>query len=1609
MKLVVPLLAWAIALGLRQDAVAGTVLADNFSTSTLNSSSPAAPTSGSAAYQLFSSKTWSPAPSIAANDLKFGIVATTGGHVEAQGLFSATPIALTNAADYLELTVTFLNSSGLFTQGGHVGFGLYNSGGTAPIAGGMNATATTSTTTNGGAQGWQGYVAQIAYTGGNHRIATRPAQTITTANNQDLVTDGSGSQSYVNDVQLAGIASTFSQPAGSQLTESLRFTLSATGTLQIDSRLYLGAGTNGTLLVSLSASASGANFLTNSFDALALGWRATANTAGATLMDVQSITVATSLPIGGPSDTVAGLYFQQQPTDGSVGIPLAPAVSVVATNASGTPVTNAPVAISLAAGTGSLNGTLSQVTGDSGLATFADLSLSAAGTKQLQAVSGTNTILSATFTITGAPPVVTAVSPANNATGLCVDTLLRIAFDKPVLLQKSGSIRIYDTLAPAIPVDSIDLGANVDNPPAGGSTWNTAINVQPRMIGGETFTNHPVIVSGTTATIFPHAGVLTANRTYYVLMDSGVFTDTQGNVFPGISATNIWRFTTKATGPASSTNLVVAADGTGDFCTVQGALDYIPSGNTTPRLINIRNGTYTEIVNVNNRHNLTFRGQSRSNAVIAYDNNSAMNGSTHYRMAFKVNANDIALDTLTITNSTPDGGSQAEALMVETDKKRLVAWNVNLCSYQDTILLNTSGTQCYFQDCLIQGDTDFIWGGGNAFFTNCEIKSLFGGYLTQSRTTATSNGMSFVKCRLTKNGSITATLGRSLSNPDGNVAFINCLIDSHITGWTDANLRYWEFGNSNLAATAAVTYNGTQLAPTSPELTNARSAILWLNGWSPALLPTIQSHPASQAVPAGQPAVFSVNATGIPGPSYQWRKNGANISNATNATYSISSALPADAATYSVVVSTPAGSVLSSNATLTVNIPQALAFPGAEGAGAATTGGRGGDVYYVTTLADTGAGSFRNGISGAPASGRTICFKVSGNIVLNSTMTINEPNITVAGQTAPGDGICFQNYSLNIAANNVIVRHLRTRLGTNALQEADAMWINSGTNIIVDHLSASWSVDETLSASTDISSLTVQNCLITESLNNSIHVKGAHGYGGIISSSFDTTYSYLRNLYAHNNSRNPRIGSDSQAGTLRLDFRNNVIYNYGGRAGYTGGATESCEVNYVGNYCLKGPSGTYDYILEGGALTTHVYQNGNYIDLNENGLVDGANTGWAMFSGTYTQTNSPFPVPAATTETAPAAYQRVVALAGAMPWRRDANDQRIARTVRQHYGSIVDFVGSPSQPTEYITNGSVVGVRGWPALVSDSAPTDTDNDGMPDYWELATGLNPGLASDRNNTNVLTGYTRLEEYLNWLADAHALCDRNGSVDVSLRAATGGATNLTYSVANASNGTVSLLADGYTARFAAAANTNGVAGFTFTATDPAAAASFGPVSYGVLITTTNAPVSNTPPVLAAISNRTVIAGNVLSFTCSVTDTDTPPQTFLFSLQNGPAGATLNTNTGSFSWRPTIAQGGTTNTMSITVSDNGSPVMSATQPFGIAVLRPAQPLVAPGSSGSLPPVLTVSGDSGPDYTVQASTNLIHWLCVFTTNPAVLPFSWTDPDAAAFGSRFYRVVLGP
>jgi len=256
--------------------------------------------------------------------------------------------------------------------------------------------------------------------------------------------------------------------------------------------------------------------------------------------------------------------------------------------------------------------------------------------------------------------------------------------------------------------------------------------------------------------------------------------------------------------------------------------------------------------------------------------------------------------------------------------RRFILFNADLDSFQDTLLVNATGDQAYFRDNHIQGDTDFIWGSGTAFFTNCDLETLTSGNaanyqnITQPRTVAGTNGLSFVNCTLTRRtNSIYGGLGRSLGFADGNAAYINCLIDAHIVGWQDPQARYWEFGNSNLSATMPTNFNGTQLAATDPNLTNAETANLWLYGWQPALAPNIIGQPANASVSAGQSANFIVTAIGIPDPTYQWYLNGQPLIGATGTNYMIASAVRTNAGNYVVVVSNASGSVTSLVATLT--------------------------------------------------------------------------------------------------------------------------------------------------------------------------------------------------------------------------------------------------------------------------------------------------------------------------------------------------------------------------------------------------------------------------------------------------------------------------------------------------------------------------------------------------------------------------------------------------------------------------------------------------------------------------------------------------------------------
>jgi len=510
----------------------------------------------------------------------------------------------------------------------------------------------------------------------------------------------------------------------------------------------------------------------------------------------------------------------------------------------------------------------------------------------------------------------TSLTPANGATNVCYDTPLYLTFDQPPTLRTSGTIRIFNVNNSTTPVDTIDLSQCVT------INTNYAANVQPYNISGQTFTNFPVIITGTRAAIYPHQGLLASNQTYYVTVDDGTFTDSAGAFFAGISATNAWQFATKVGGPLNATNLVVAQDGSGDFVTVQGAVNSVPSGSTTPTIINIRNGTYTEIVNVNARHNLDFRGQSRSGAIIGYPNNGWLNNNTALRPAFALNGNNCTLETLTVTNMTPKGGSQAEAIDVEGT--RAILYNLNLASYQDTFLVHWSGNLVYLQDSLVQGDTDFNWGYGTVYYTNCEMRCLTaGGRVTQPRSPYTTNGFGFINCRITKgySGSSAFSLGRSIGNPStpSAVLFATSLMDDVVTGYdSDAGTNFFDYACSNLTATAAKTLaNSTHLTSSDPRVTAIQSAAAWLYGWQPALAPNIISQPAGQSVSHGQTASFTVSATGIPAPAYQWFQNGSPITGATGATFTIANVVRTNGGNYSVVASNSSGSITSYIAALT--------------------------------------------------------------------------------------------------------------------------------------------------------------------------------------------------------------------------------------------------------------------------------------------------------------------------------------------------------------------------------------------------------------------------------------------------------------------------------------------------------------------------------------------------------------------------------------------------------------------------------------------------------------------------------------------------------------------
>ena len=435
--------------------------------------------------------------------------------------------------------------------------------------------------------------------------------------------------------------------------------------------------------------------------------------------------------------------------------------------------------------------------------------------------------------------------------------------------------------------------------------------------------------------------------------------------------------------------------------------------------------------------------------------------------------------------------------------------------------------------------------------------------------------------------------------------------------------------------------------------------------------------------------------------------------------------------------------------------PGVPAFPGAEGAGASTPGGRGGRVHVVTSLADAGPGTFREAVE---ADGpRTVVFGVAGLITLESPVEIDHPFLTIAGQTAPGDGVCVRGQSVHINTHDVVVRYMRFRRGSLKGRD-DSLGGNPTKDVIVDHVSASWGLDENLSLyryikyvdgvmhKMPLENVTIQWSISSEALNPNNHAFGGT-WGG-------KPCSFHHNLFACNTGRNPSIGMNGL-----FDFRNNVLFNWAHRT--VDGGDGSSRVNLVNNYFKAGPATKDEALrrrickLQGRWIKDDFpgcglwYVEGNHVE----GYPEISKDNWA--GGVYyaeaevvnrtivpkateseVRVREPFAAPAVNTEPAEVAYRRVLDEAGASLPRRDAVDERVLLSVRTGKTTVGDgIIDSPAE------------VGGWPEYRAGRPAEDRDRDGMPDAWERSHGLNPADPSDSRSDADRDGYTAIEEFLN----------------------------------------------------------------------------------------------------------------------------------------------------------------------------------------------------------------------------------------------------------------------
>ena len=457
-------------------------------------------------------------------------------------------------------------------------------------------------------------------------------------------------------------------------------------------------------------------------------------------------------------------------------------------------------------------------------------------------------------TATAALPVslkVIQISPANGAANACTDTPLHVLFSAPPALAKSGAIQFLD-----------DTGAVIDSIDASAPTRRKSIGGLPN------FNDCPILLDGNEATIAFNNNLLAYGKTYHIKITGSPFTDPQGHP---IDLPADWHFTTRPQPPAlpadAPRRITISADGSSDFATLQGALDSIPENNTTPTTLFLRNGTYHEIVYASAKHNLTILGEDRQKTILAYPNNQNLNNTDRpampggYRrgMFRAVNCRDLTLANLTFHNTTPQGGSQAEAIILNGGPDaHAILTRLDLQSFQDTLQING---QAYISDCQIDGDVDFMWGTGPVFFENCTCRALRrNAFYTQIRNTAATHGFIYDHCLFEGATGVTGCLLSRIDPsrfPSSEVVLLNCTLTSAVSdiAWRfdnfsnpapTPNVHFWE---SNSTGPDAKPIDDSHRFPASQRLSNDKDAGTiahyadpkWVLGgsWSPILPPDL--------------------------------------------------------------------------------------------------------------------------------------------------------------------------------------------------------------------------------------------------------------------------------------------------------------------------------------------------------------------------------------------------------------------------------------------------------------------------------------------------------------------------------------------------------------------------------------------------------------------------------------------------------------------------------------------------------------------------------------------------------------------------------------------------